>query len=104
MVRDGAEALAYVLGEAGQPSHRPDMMLLDLNLPKVDGIEVLRRLKENERARSIPVVVLTGSDRDCDMSECRRLGADTYIVKPVDFHRLTQVTPQLNFAWALHKA
>ena len=78
-------------------------MLLDLNLPKVSGLEVLRRIKADKRTRLMPVVILTISDDDYDIAECRRLGADNYIVKPVDFQRLSQVTPQLNLNWALLK-
>jgi CheY-like chemotaxis protein len=76
---------------------------LDLNLPKVNGLEVLRRLKADSRTLSIPVVVLTGSERDRDIDESRRLGAEAYIVKPVDFHRFSQITPQLKLSWTLAK-
>jgi CheY-like chemotaxis protein len=76
-------------------------VLLDLKLPKVSGLEVLRKIKADERLRSIPVIILTGSRDTRAMSECHRLGAATFIVKPVDFHKLGQVTPQLNLEWAL---
>jgi CheY-like chemotaxis protein len=107
VVKDGAEALDYVFCRgihAGrhQEDH-PQIILLDLNLPKIGGLEVLRRIKADEKARNIPVIVLTGSQNDLDISESRRLGAATYIVKPVDFHRLSQVTPQLSLNWALLK-
>lgn len=99
VVRDGEEALDFVFG-TGPYLHRliqphPQLILLDLNLPKVSGLEVLRRLKQDERTRMIPVIVLTASQRDRDIAESRRLGAETYIIKPVDFHRFSQVTPQL---------
>jgi len=104
-VRDGAEALAFVFGTGAYANrrleNRPNVVLLDLKLPKVDGVEVLRRIKSDERTSMIPVVVLTVSEHDRDMAECRQLGADSYVVKPVDFHRFSQVTPQLNFSWML---
>jgi len=107
VVRDGAEALDYIFcdGEnAGRGGHvRPQIILLDLKLPKVSGLEVLRRVKSDRRTRDIPVVVLTISKDGQDMAECRRLGADNYILKPVDFQRLSRSTPQLNLNWALLK-
>ena len=106
-VRDGAEALAFVFGTGAYAyrrlENRPNVVLLDLNLPKVDGMEVLRRIKSDERTSMIPVVILTVSKHDRDMTGSRRLGADAYIVKPVDFHRFSQVTPHLNFSWMLLK-
>jgi two-component system response regulator len=107
VVRDGAEALDFLFCEGAFASRtlveRPQLVLLDLNLPKVSGIEVLRRLKADRRTRGIPVIVLTVSDKDRDIAECRRLGAETYIVKPVDFVALGQATPQLDLNWALLK-
>jgi CheY-like chemotaxis protein/DNA-binding XRE family transcriptional regulator len=106
-VRDGAEALAFVFGTGTfanrRLENRPNVVLLDLNLPKVDGMEVLRRIKSDERTSMIPVVVLTGSDHHRDIAECRCLGANACIVKPVDFQRFSQVTPQLNLSWMLLK-
>lgn len=107
VVEDGQEALDFLFC-AGNFAHRkvedrPQLVLLDLNLPKIGGLGVLRRMKADERTRLIPVVVLTAS-RDCnDLAQCRRLGAETFIVKPVDFFRLSQATPQLNLGWALLK-
>ncbi|MBE0544404.1 MAG: response regulator [Verrucomicrobia bacterium] len=105
VVRDGAEALDYVLGRGiggGQLSHPPpQIILLDLNLPKVSGLEVLRRIRTDAASRQIPVVILTSSQREMDITACRRLGADTYIVKPVDFQRLSEITPQLSMNWML---
>ncbi len=107
VVHDGAEAIEYLFSRAASRDRtqapRPDIVLLDLNLPKVNGIEVLRRLKADESTRSIPVVVLTSSQNDRDMAACRRLGAETYIVKPVDFHKFSQTTPQFHFSWSLTK-
>ncbi len=86
------------------PAGAPQLVLLDLYLPKVSGMEVLRRLKAEERTKPIPVVVLTVSQVFSDFNECQRLGAETYIVKPLNFQRLSQITPRLNFDWALLKA
>jgi two-component system response regulator len=82
---------------------RPQVILLDLQLPKVSGLEVLRRIKADKRTRPMPVVILTISDDKFDIAECRRLGAENYIVKPVDFQSLSEATPQLNLNWALLK-
>ncbi len=104
---DGAEALDYIFctgRHAGRRlEDRPRVILLDLGLPKMPGVEVLRRIRSDERTRSIPVVVLTVSEHERDIAECRRLRADAYIVKPVSFQRLSQVTPQLKFSWMLLK-
>jgi len=107
VARDGAQALDFLFASgsfsdrAGQPL--PELVMLDLKLPKINGIEVLRRIKADPRTRSLPVTVLTGSDWTRDFEECKRLGAETYIVKPVDFQRLSQVTPQLRLCWSLVK-
>jgi len=105
VVGDGMEALDYVHGR-GKHTHRqsagcPQLILLDLNLPKLSGLEVLRQLKADKKTQKIPVVILTISAKSSDMTECRRLGAETYIVKPVDFQRLSQATPRLNLDWVL---
>jgi len=105
VVNDGAEALDFLFCRgryaARKMENRPQLVLLDLNLPKVGGLEVLRRIKSDGRTRTIPVIVLTVSQRDRDIAECRRLGAETYIVKPVDFVNFSRVTPQLSLRWAL---
>jgi CheY-like chemotaxis protein len=106
VVRDGAEALDYFFkGKKTnlRSAERPHVILLDLKLPKVSGLEVLRRLKADRRTSKIPVVILTNSDESNDIAECRRLGAVNYIVKPVDFQRLIRATPRLNLNWALLK-
>lgn len=107
VVGDGAEALDYIFCRGKHikrdSKERPHVILLDLNLPKVSGLEVLRRIKAEKRTRKIPVVILTVSQKDQDIAECRRLGVETYIVKPVDFQRLSQATPRLHLDWALVK-
>jgi CheY-like chemotaxis protein len=107
VVRDGAEALDYLFGtgpcaQRAKERH-PQVILLDLNLPKINGIEVLRRIKADNRTREIPVVILTISNQDGDMAECRRLGAEIYIVKPLGFHNFSEAMPGLQFDWALLK-
>lgn len=103
VVSDGHAALQFLTGEHPQRrvEDRLNLILLDLGLPKIDGIEVLRQIKADPRTRTIPVVVLTASNRSRDIVTCKRLGADAYIVKPVDLQNLCIVTPQLNLQWAL---
>jgi CheY-like chemotaxis protein len=103
VARDGAEALEIMLGNNGDPlaADAPRLILLDLKLPKVDGLEVLRRLKADSRTRCIPVVVLTSSREDRDLSTCYKLGANSYIVKPVDFIRFADAMRQLGLYWLL---
>ncbi len=107
IARDGAEALELFFGKGAFADHLKDarhqIVLLDLNLPKVSGLEVLRRLKADQRTARIPVLVLTVSDNDRDITECRRLGAAAFITKPVSFHGLSKVTPELCLVWALIK-
>jgi len=107
VVGDGAAALDFLFctGEFAyrQRDDHPGLVLLDVGLPKVDGIEVLRRLKADSALRSIPVIMLTSSDNYRDFAAAKRLGADGYIVKPVGFHNLSEVTPALNLQWALVK-
>jgi CheY-like chemotaxis protein/DNA-binding XRE family transcriptional regulator len=104
VVSDGARALDFVFcrGDYSRRTNKRQLLiLLDLQLPKVSGLEVLRRIKADQRTHSIPVVILTMSREDGDVEECLRLGAQNYIVKPVDFQRLCRATPQLNLNWAL---
>lgn len=102
---DGAEALDYIFCTGRftgrRIEDRPQLVLLDLELPKIGGMEVLRRIKADERTRSIPVAVLTASTDDQKLTECEQAGAHTYIVKPVDFVGLSQATRRLNLGWAL---
>lgn len=107
VLRDGIEALTYLFAagaDDGRTSHPlPGVILLDLYLPKIDGMEVLRRIKADKRTKHIPVVVLTGSNRERDLAECRRLGAESCIVKPVDFYNFTEITSRLRLEWVLKK-
>jgi two-component system response regulator len=107
VVGDGEGALDYLFCKgrfAGRkPEDQPQLVLLDLQLPKISGLEVLRRLKAEKQTRLIPVVILTVSRDVDDIQECRRLGVESYIVKPVNFLRLSQATSQLNLDWALLK-
>jgi CheY-like chemotaxis protein len=107
VVRDGATALDFLFCKGvythRKHSDRPQIILLDLGLPKIDGLEVLRQIKGDPRTRTIPVIVLTVSSRDRDIAASQRLGAEAYIVKPVDFQNLSGVTPQLSLQWALLK-
>ena len=95
IVRDGAEALDYLFG--GKP--RPKVVLLDLKLPKIDGIDVLRRIRAGERTRTIPVVILTSSQEERDIVECYELGANSYVVKPVDFDRFYRTVSDIGAYW-----
>jgi len=102
--RDGQEALDY-LNSRGKFSDRvnenPAIMLLDLKLPKVDGLEVLQRVKSDERLRMIPVVVLTSSHEEKDMMRSYKLGVNAYVVKPVDFHEFVNAVKELGAFWAV---
>jgi len=98
VARDGVEALDYLLGTGtreGQTPLEPDVVLLDLKLPRVNGLEVLRELRSHERTRWVPVVVLTSSDERNDIAEGYQLGANSYVRKPVDFARYQRVVSQL---------
>ncbi len=98
--RDGEEALAFLpRWEAGAPL--PAVILLDLNMPKVSGLDVLREIKAHTRFRSIPIVVLTTSAEDADVRAAYDLGANSYIVKPVDFDKFLQVAAQIELYWGV---
>ncbi len=105
VVRDGAEALEFIFCTdryaARSIDDRPRVILLDLKLPLVDGLEVLRQIKGDPRTKMIPVVVLTSSHEDRDIVETHRLGVNSYIVKPVDFDQFSEVVRQLGFYWLL---
>ena len=103
VAHDGAEALDYLFGEgdhAGRDTNiMPQVVLLDLKLPKVDGLEVLRRVRSHERTKLLPVVILTSSKEERDMIEGYSLGANSYIRKPVDFVQFGQAVQQLGLYW-----
>jgi len=102
VARDGEEALTYLFGDDGtREPPKPKVILLDLKLPKVDGIEVLRRLKGHNETRTIPVVVLTSSREERDLVETYDLGVNSYIVKPVNFKHFTEAVRQLGLYWVL---
>jgi CheY-like chemotaxis protein/plasmid maintenance system antidote protein VapI len=107
VVRDGAKALDFIFASGPyahrRDAHSPQIVLLDLNLPKKSGIEVLEQIKANETTRDIPVIVLTTSNRGRDVAECRRRGAIACIVKPVGFQSFSEVTHRLSLAWTLVK-
>ncbi len=103
IVRDGAEALDFLF-HTGAYAHRagssrPRVILLDLKLPKVDGLEVLRQIRSDPRTQSIPVVILTSSREERDIIESYRLGVNSYIVKPVDFDKFMEVAGNIELYW-----
>jgi CheY-like chemotaxis protein len=101
VVRDGAEALEYLLGPQAGSAERPTpaLVLLDLKLPKVDGLEVLRRIRADAALRRVPVVVLTSSSLERDLVESYDLGANSYIRKPVDFPQFAEAVRSLGLYW-----
>ena len=103
-LKDGEEALDFIYGtglfEGRNTSKKPKVIFLDLKMPKVNGIEVLKKIKEDEQTRSIPVVVLTSSKESKDIQECYRLGVNSYIVKPMGFENFTTVLNDLGIYWA----
>ena len=97
-VKDGAEALEYLLANDRQ---KPKLVLLDLKMPKVDGIEVLRRMKADASLRAIPVVIMTSSNEERDVAETYRLGVNSYIVKPVEFEVFLETVAKIGLYWVL---
>ncbi|MGA3228215.1 MAG: response regulator [Acidobacteriaceae bacterium] len=107
VVRDGEEALHYLNCQneyAERSSGNPAVMLLDLKLPKVDGLEVLRQVKSNDALKLIPVVVLTSSHEEKDLIASYKLGVNAYVVKPVDFHQFVHAIKELGVFWAVINA
>ena len=104
VTRDGQQALDYLhcRGEfSARPRENPAVMLLDLKLPKVDGLEVLQQVKSDQNLKMIPVVVLTSSQEEKDMMRSYRLGVNAYVVKPVDFHEFVNAVKELGVFWAV---
>jgi CheY-like chemotaxis protein len=105
IARDGAEALEFIFCEGAhherQIEDAPRVILLDLKLPKVDGLEVLHRIRNDPRTKAIPVVVLTSSKEQRDLVESYRLGANSYVVKPVSFEQFASAVQQLGLYWLL---
>jgi len=99
VARDGAEALDYIFGQSHEYGRMPSLVLLDLKLPKVSGLEVLERLRADHRTRTLPVVVLTSSDEERDIYQSYMLGANSYIRKPVDFDQFMDSVRQLGQYW-----
>ena len=106
VVRDGSEALDFIFCQ-GKYDYRditelPKVILLDLKLPKIDGLEVLKRIKGDDRTRMIPVVMLTSSKQQSDVVESYKLGVNAYIVKPVDFEQFVLAVQRIGWFWLLH--
>jgi DNA-binding response OmpR family regulator len=104
VTRDGEEALDYLYCRgsfAMRPNENPAVMLLDLKLPKVDGLEVLQQVRSDEKLKMIPVVVLTSSHEERDMVASYKLGVNAYVVKPVDFHEFVNAVRELGVFWAV---
>lgn len=104
-LEDGQEALDFIFAEGNYPDRRiedtPKIILLDLKLPKINGIQVLKRIKSDERTKRIPVIVLTSSKEDPDIKECYRLGVNSYVVKPVEFEKFLNEVSELGLYWMI---
>jgi CheY-like chemotaxis protein/DNA-binding XRE family transcriptional regulator len=107
VLRDGAEALDFLFCKGNyarrRAGNRPQLVLLDLQLPKVNGLDVLRQMKADERTHSIPVVIVASSRKSDHVEQALKLGAEAYILKPIDFQNFSQLTPKMSFSWALVK-
>lgn len=104
VARDGEEALDFIYHRGDyQDSPAPGLILLDIKLPKMDGLEVLRRLKSDPDKRHIPVVILTASRREKDKIESYKLGVNSYIVKPLDFSKFIEAVSTINLYWSLNQ-
>ncbi len=105
IVRDGEEALEFLFAEGAYKNRNmqqsPKVIFLDLKLPKIDGLEVLKKIKADDRAKTIPVVVLTSSEEENDMIESYKFGVNSYIVKPVDFSKFIDAVSELGLYWLL---
>jgi len=104
-MKDGEEALDFLFGAGNfigrDVNLKPSLILLDLKMPKIDGLEVLERVKSNEATKKIPVVILTSSKEDPDVSKCYELGANSYIVKPVEFESFMKAVSELGMYWMI---
>jgi CheY-like chemotaxis protein len=104
-VKDGAEALEFIFStgryEGRNSDIKPKVILLDLNMPKISGIEFLQKIKANEKTKGIPVVVLTSSKESPDVQACYQLGANSFIVKPVGFENFTKAVAELGLYWVV---
>jgi CheY-like chemotaxis protein/DNA-binding XRE family transcriptional regulator len=105
VARDGEEAVEYLFGTGGKSAGKcrrlPQLVLLDLHMPRISGLEVLRMMKSDPLTRAIPVIVLTVSRQDKNILECSRLGVENYIIKPMAFESLCKMAPELSLGWAL---
>lgn len=101
VMRNGADALDYLTGTGSQSRELPTVVLLDLKLPKIDGLEVLRRIREHERTKLLPVVILTSSKEQRDLISGYRFGCNAYVRKPVDFDEFLHAARQLGLFWLL---
>ena len=102
VVRDGAEALDFIFRTgtyANRPNSQPKLILLDLKLPKINGLEVLQRIRSDPHTKTIPVVVMTSSREERDLVESYNLGVNSYIVKPVDFEQFTEAVRHIGYYW-----
>jgi two-component system response regulator len=104
-LKDGAEALDYIFHEGvyanlPEDSH-PKVILLDIKMPKVNGIEVLRKVKANDKTKEIPIVIFTSSDEDPDVAECYKLGVNSYVVKPLDFDQFKKAIADIGLYWVV---
>lgn len=104
VARDGAEALDYLFGRgkfAGHANGLPVVVLLDLKMPKVDGLEVLRQMREDQQLKHVPVVMITSSREEQDLVRSYQLGVNAYVVKPVDFQQFVNSVKEIGFFWAI---
>jgi two-component system, response regulator len=104
-LKDGAEALDFIYSQGAHRNRdnadKPNLILLDLRMPKVDGVEVLKELKSDERTKTIPVIILTSSTENPDMEECYRLGANSFVSKPVEFEAFADAAAKIGMYWLL---
>jgi two-component system, response regulator len=101
-VKDGVEALDFLHSRgsySGRKADKPKLILLDIKMPKVDGIEVLKELKSDERLKTIPVVIMTSSHEEADLVRSYQLGANSYVVKPMDFNKFAEIVEEIGLYW-----